>query len=270
MADKLTPGEIRSYWTEQARTHGLSPAASWSDTPVIELEIRQLVDRLDDGDRILDVGCANGYSTVRYAAERRVTVRGVDYLPEMIEQARARAAALDGRLKGTVEFAVADAMALPDPETPYDKVITVRVLINLGSWEAQREALLGCARVLKPGGLLLLSEATEQGWSRLNAFRDEWGLPPIPVPGFNTYLDERRVLDTLGSSFDLVELSNFASTYYVATRVLKPLLIQALRAGIDVADAEMHWNRWWGQAPAWGDYGTQKLFVLRKRAGARA
>ena len=37
-----------------------------------------------------------------------------------------------------------------------------------------------CARVLKPGGILLLSEATIQGWTKLNDFRAEWGLPRDP------------------------------------------------------------------------------------------
>jgi ubiquinone/menaquinone biosynthesis C-methylase UbiE len=266
VADKLTPEQIRAYWTEQSRVHGLSAAASWSDTPAIELEIRQLLNRLDDGDRVLDVGCGNGYSTIRYAAQKRVAIRGVDYVPEMIEQARTRAASLGGGLSGTVDFAVADAMALPDPDGAYDKVIAVRVLINLGSWAAQRAALAGLDRVTRPGGLLLLSEATEQGWSKLNAFRGEWGLGPIPVPEFNTYLDEQRVVEVLDPSFDLIEIANFASSYYVGTRVLKPLLIQALHADVDVADPDLQWNRWWAQAPAWGDYGTQKLFVFRKRA----
>jgi ubiquinone/menaquinone biosynthesis C-methylase UbiE len=268
VADRLTPEQIHAYWTEQARSHGLSPAASWSDTPAIELEIRELASRLENGDRVLDVGCGNGYSTIRYAAEKRVAIRGVDYVPEMIAQARTRAASFSGQLAGTVDFAVADVTALAEAEATYDKVITVRVLINLGSWAAQRAALLECARVTRPGGLLLLSEATEQGWNKLNSFRAEWGLAPIPVPEFNAYLDERRVIDALAATFEILEVANFASTYYVGTRVMKPLLIEALHANVNVADANLHWNRWWAQAPAWGDYGTQKLFVFRKRAGA--
>jgi cyclopropane fatty-acyl-phospholipid synthase-like methyltransferase len=54
---------------------------------VIEMEIRQVIERLADGDRVLDVGCANGYSTVQYAAQRRVSVRGTDYVPAMVDQA---------------------------------------------------------------------------------------------------------------------------------------------------------------------------------------
>ena len=60
-------------------------------------------------------------------------------------------------------------------------------------------------------------------------------------------------------------LVDFASTYYVGTRVLKPLLAQATGAPVDVADPASEWNRWFASLPAVGDYGTQKLFVFRKR-----
>ena len=265
MADTLTLEQIRAYWTEQARVHGESPAASWSDASAIDLEIREIANRLHDGDRVLDIGCGNGYSTVQFAARKRISIRGIDYVPVMVHHARARAAALSDRLATKPEFDVGDVTALQEPANAYDKVVCVRVIINLRDWPTQRAALLAVGRVVKPGGLLLLSEATVQGWKKLNAFRAEWGLAQIPMPPFNAYLDEDDVTRTLSTGFDLIEVANFASTYFVGTRVLKPLLAQALNASVNVADPAMHWNQWWAQLPPFGDYGTQKLFVFRKQ-----
>ena len=90
MTNRLSLEEIRAFWTQQAAEHGQSPSASWSDHRVIEMEIREIVARLQDGDKVLDVGCANGYSTMQLASARAVRIRGVDYIPEMIGQARKR------------------------------------------------------------------------------------------------------------------------------------------------------------------------------------
>lgn len=231
---------------------------------VIELEIREIIRHLSDGDRVLDVGCANGYSTVQFACQRRVEVRALDYIPEMVNEARLRAASMADAFVGRVEFDVGDATELKEPDEAYDKVVAIRVVINLSEWERQRVALMECARVVRPGGLLLLSEATIQGWQRLNKLRREWGLSDIPMPPFNQYLDQDAVVQTLSPHLQLVEIADFASSYYVGTRVLKPLLIRALAADLDVADPEAEWNRWCAQLPAWGDYGTQKLFVFKK------
>jgi ubiquinone/menaquinone biosynthesis C-methylase UbiE len=264
MSQKLSLAEIRNYWHEQAVQHGQSPAASWSDVHAIELEIRELAGRLADGDRVLDVGCANGYSTVQLAAQRRIDIRGLDYIPEMIAQAKRRLADLPGNLLGRVTFDVGDITALNEPAAAYDKVVVIRVLINLRNWDLQLKGLRECARVLKQGGLLLLSEATLQGWRKLNAFRAEWGLDAIPMPGFNEYLDEERVTHAV-PELESLEICNFASTYFVGTRVLKPLLNQALGQRGDAANPLMEWNRFWALLPPAGDYGTQKLFVFRKR-----
>lgn len=264
MTEKLTLEGIRKFWTEQANLHGQSPAASWSDRHAIEMEIREIASRLEEGTRVLDVGCANGYSTAQLASLRAVSLRGVDYIPEMIDQARARMAGLEGKLLGSVEFDVGDIMKLAEPDGAYDAAVVIRVVINLGEWENQIRAIRECARILKPGGRLLLSEATLQGWNRLNELRREWGLDDIPMPSFNNYLDEERVARELRGELELVDLVNFSSTYFVGTRILKPLLDKALGGRVNVAEPEMHWNRWFSMLPAAGDYGTQKLFVLRK------
>ena len=171
---------------------------------------------------------------------------------------------MQDKLVGSVEFDVGDITQLKEPSNSYDKVIVVRVLINLGTWERQFRGLRECIRVLKPGGLLLLSEATLQGWRRLNALRGEWGMEDIPMPAFNQYLDQDKVIAAVSGEAELLELSNFASTYYVGTRLLKPLLAQATHAPVSVADPNAEWNRWFSQLPPAGDYGTQKLFVFRK------
>ena len=264
MTSQFTLDEIRAFWTNQAEQHGQSPAASWSDIPAIQLEIREILKWLDDDDHILDVGCANGYSTIQFASQKKIAIRGLDYIPQMVDEANVRLKDFGDKLTGQAEFAIGDINALNEPSNQYDKVIVIRVIINLGSWENQLRAFKECARVVKPGGLLLLSEATLQGWQKLNAFRHEWGLTDVPMPPFNNYLDQDQVVQNAAPELELVEIVNFSSTYFVGTRILKPLLAQATDAGIDIADPNMEWNRWFSQLPAAGDYGTQKLFVFRK------
>ena len=103
MSQKLTLEEIKEFWRGQAVQHGHSPTVSWSDHRVIEMEIRALVRRLADGDRVLDVGCANGYSTIQLASQRAIEIRGLDYLPEMVGCARASLQSLPSPIPGKVD-----------------------------------------------------------------------------------------------------------------------------------------------------------------------
>jgi len=265
MSAKYSLDEIREYWTGQAMKHGQSSSASWGDEWAIQMEIREMLRWLEDGHRVLDIGCANGYSTVRYASQRAVDIRGLDVVPEMIVEAQARLADMQAMLAGQVEFDTGDIADIREPSDTFDRVIVTRVVINLGDWQRQERALTECIRVLKRGGLLLLSEATIQGWTRLNEFRAEWALDAIPMPPFNQYLDEDKVVQALSEAADLVEINEFSSSYYVGTRVLKPLLAKAMGGEVDVAMPDMHWNRWFSQLAPAGDYGTQKLFIFRKR-----
>jgi SAM-dependent methyltransferase len=251
------------FLSSQTVEHGQRSAASRSDTPLIDLEIQNISNYLSDDDEVLEMGCANGYSTLRYAV-RGIRVIGADTSSEMIEQARLRLTSAS-KLQGTVSFQAGNISELDLDDRAFDKLIVTRVIISLGEWDNQLRGIMECVRVLKPGGLLLMSEATLQGWRRMNSFRREWSLPEIPMPTFSNYLDEDLVLSETASVLDKVDIVNFASSYFVGTRVLKPLLIRALNIDANAADTDLHWNRWFSQLPAAGDYGAQKLFVLRKR-----
>lgn len=265
MTSRFSSERIMEFWTEQALAHGQEAGASWSDVRVMEMEVREIAKRLGHGMRVLDVGCANGFSTLQLARSAGINVRGIDYIPEMIEAARLNLAESKDIPQGQVEFDIGNILSLAEADQSFDAVVVIRVVINLENWQRQQQGLLECARVVRPGGLLLLSEATLQGLSRLNALRREWGLDDIPMPPFNFYLDEPKVAAHLEGSLELVEIVNFASTYFAATRVIKPLLAKLAGDFVNPADPLMEFNRWMSIAPAWGDYGTQKLLVFRKR-----
>jgi ubiquinone/menaquinone biosynthesis C-methylase UbiE len=262
---KLNEEEIRDYWRNQAITFAEDHRASWTDVHAINLEIAEISKRLRNDTRVIDIGCANGFSTVNYAQRFRIDIKGIDYIPEMIAAANQRLGTQAGGLMGTVTFATGDITALDEPNGYYDTAIVTRVIINLAQREKQIAAIREAARTVKMGGALLLSEATREGLQRLNSFRSEWGLQPIPEPPFNNYVDEELTRTAAPDLLDLEEISNFASTYFIGTRVLKPLLAGAIGNGVDPARAEMEWNRFFSLLPAAGDYGTQKLFIFRRK-----
>src|SRR5262245_57158747 len=69
--------------------------------------------------RVLDVACGSG-NTALVAARRYSDVTGVDYVGELLEHARRRAAA-----EGTqIDFREADAQALPFPDGSFDVVLS--------------------------------------------------------------------------------------------------------------------------------------------------
>jgi SAM-dependent methyltransferase len=261
----LNEDEIRDYWRNQAISFGEDHKASWTDVNAINLEIAEVSRRLRDDTRVIDIGCANGFSTINYAQRFRIDIKGVDYIPEMIAAANAGLSAPAAPLMGAVTFAIGDITALEEPNGYYDTAIVTRLIINLAQREKQIAAIREAARTVKAGGTLLLSEATREGLQRLNSFRSEWGLQPIPEPPFNNYVDEELIRTAAPDLLNLEEISNFASTYFVGTRVLKPLLAGALGNRVDPARAEMEWNRFFSLLPSAGDYGTQKLFVFRRR-----
>jgi ubiquinone/menaquinone biosynthesis C-methylase UbiE len=262
---KLPLEAIREHWRKQALDHGHDVAASWTDTYAIHLEIAEISKRLGEVTRAIDIGCGNGYSTIHYALDHPIDIKGIDYIPEMIAVARRRLQNLAGQLQGNVSFEVGDMTNLDEEDGRYDAAIVTRVIINLASRDSQIAAIREIARLVRPQGRIFMSEATREGWIQLNSFRAEWELEPIPEPPFNRYIDEDLVRSAAPDLLELEEISNFASTYFVGTRVLKPLLLRAIGSSIDPATTDMNWNRFFALLPAVGDYGTQKLFILRRR-----
>jgi ubiquinone/menaquinone biosynthesis C-methylase UbiE len=101
--------------------------------------------------RVLDVGCGTGY-LLRLLARRcpqATDLAGIDAAPSMIETAEH--AADDGRLR----FTGGAAEQLPYPDDAFDLVVSTT---SFDHWADQRAGLGECARVLAPGGHLVLAD----------------------------------------------------------------------------------------------------------------
>jgi SAM-dependent methyltransferase len=99
------------------------------------------------GRDVLDVACGVGYGTAHLAAVARRAV-GVDVSPEAVSYARGRYSVEN------VEYAVADATALPFDAGSFDTVCSFETIEHL----ADRDAYLAeVARVLRSGGTYVVS-----------------------------------------------------------------------------------------------------------------
>ena len=108
------------------------------------------------GGRYLDVGTGTGdlvFEILHQSAN--VLVDGIDPSSQMLEIARTKAAAL--HVGDTVTFLEADALYLPMERETYDGIVSGFCFRNI---ERRKDALREMLRVMKPGGILVILEAT--------------------------------------------------------------------------------------------------------------
>jgi ubiquinone/menaquinone biosynthesis C-methylase UbiE len=104
---------------------------------------------------VLEVAIGTGRNLPSYPAE--VTVTGVELSPAMLAIGRTRAAEL-GR---EVELREADAEALPFADASFDTVVCTLSLCTIPD---HAKAIAEMARVLRPGGRLLLLDHIRSRW----------------------------------------------------------------------------------------------------------
>jgi ubiquinone/menaquinone biosynthesis C-methylase UbiE len=133
------------------------------DTFLLRGKLRALRQRtvnlagIQPGQTVLDVGCGTG--TLVIEVQRRVgatgRARGIDPGPQQIARARAKAARHN--LPSEFQLGVIEQLAFPDQT--FDVVLSTLMMHHLPK-DLKRRGFAEIARVLKPGGCLVVADFT--------------------------------------------------------------------------------------------------------------
>jgi len=248
---------IKKYWEKQGETYKRSYEASWTDKYAIEIEIDAISKYIHKGDNIIDVGCANGYSTFHYMRNKPEKIIGVDIAQSMIDNAIAASEEL--KVDDKVSFEIGDAKNLKYADQTFDVSFTTRVLINIPTWSDQKIAINELLRVTKKGGKVILSEAFYEPLVLLNSMRKLVGLPPLFELDFNRYLKktylDKYLIDN-NYNYDCKEIS---SIYYLGSRFLRELLNYEGYSNPINEDFYQLEKKYSG-----GGFGIQQLYIINK------
>jgi len=141
-------------------------ARAWLEQQAVHPFIREVAERsmealdLQQGERVLDVGCGTGVFLPAVAARvgREGRVVGLDHSETFLREARARI--VDAGLDDVVSFVSGDAQSLPFEDHTFDAAHTERVLMHLADADA---AMREMRRVVRPGGRVVCAEIHARG-----------------------------------------------------------------------------------------------------------
>jgi SAM-dependent methyltransferase len=159
------------------------------------------------GQRVLDVACGSGNAAL-IAGRRYCEVTGIDYVPALVERAKARAQA-EGI---AIDFRVADAQALPFEDRGFDAVLSVFGVMFAPDQEKAAGELL---RVCRPGGRIGLSCWTPDGFGG-EFFRTVSKYVP-PPPGTKPAVrwgTEQGLKELLGSGASSIRSEGRTTLHY--------------------------------------------------------
>lgn len=131
----------RDYWNTRGATKTFTHPVDFS-----------WLSPLDPAARILDHGCGHGRVTAAAHAHGFTAVEGADPSPALIARARREHPGLTFHPLPETRF----------PAAAFDAVLLIAVLTCVLTDEEQRSLIAGLARILRPGGLLYVSDLLRQ------------------------------------------------------------------------------------------------------------
>jgi ubiquinone/menaquinone biosynthesis C-methylase UbiE len=216
---KVSLEEIKKFWIEAGKKdfdeQGLKPTAR--DPYLQMLNEFYILKSLEPNSSVIDIGCGDGTSSLKFA-KRVKNLTGIDYSETLIERANEKCAP-------NTQFIFGDVLDIKSlfPLEYFDAIIIIRCLINLPDEKMQYQALEDIFCLLKPKGILFLSEGYQQGWDGLNIHRKCSNLKKMEIRGYNNFFDDQLLNNLLKRHGRIRDFIGFGE-YLHGSRVVHPLL----------------------------------------------
>ncbi len=249
------------FWNKRIRKYGDSEEFSIPDIYLNHREnrvLRKLL-RKTHPVRVLDIGCANGHSTIAINRPGDSLVWAVDSNPGAIDFARKL---LKEKEMHGIEFVVGEMTYLDFDRGYFDAVYAKRALSNLPSRREQQKAIRTVSELLNKNGRLYIFDLFEEGYQRINELRKRFGLKEVPFPFHILPLNDGFVRESTEKYFNLVSEEDPTSTYYVLSRVLVPKIVGPF--GREPKSKSVQ-NLISSLLPSFGNVGVNKLYMFEKK-----
>ncbi len=257
--------QIQDFWVNAGQNFPKdAPITPTSRDPYLgQLERTNILRYLKSDTHVVEVGCGDGSHSLEYAQNCR-SYRGYDISPGLLDVARQRFA---HHHVANAKFACGSVLDLMDQVgvNGCDTVVTQRCLINLPTWELQKQALDAIASILKPGGVYLMTEGFTEPLEELNLARQKVGLDPIRVVPYNRNLTLREFSDYIPRKFEVVAIYDYGFYLYIS-RVLHPMAVNPESPRHDGPINRAAWQLSASAPPdGFRKFSYNLFYVLRKR-----
>lgn len=251
-------------WDQRANQFGSEAQYSSPDIYLTQRENRTMNRLLRDlgAKRVTDLGCANGFSTLEMTKGLNLEVIGVDSAFGAIKHARQLA---ENAGRRDVTYIHGDMIAPEINSDSQDVAIMKRSLGNIPSRRLQQKALEEAHRIIIPGGALLVYDSFQEGYSKLSALRERFGVTALRQPNHTYLLSEASLRELSSHLFDVEDVRDDTSTYHLITRVAYPAVMSALRRDLEKLRFASSLHRLSARLPSIGKFGASKLYKLRKK-----
>ena len=261
----MTNEIVDEHYTVIAEEHGNSEISTISDYVIRNKELEHISNAIDlfENDRILEVGCGNGYVARNLLCDIKSNYVGLDFNRDMIE--------LANKIKlDDSHFIRSDVCDLPFGKGTFDFIFSERCLINLEDWNNQMSALQQIFNSLSSGGHYLMIESFVEPQEKLDQARDDVGLEKIGAPWHNRFFEENKLTNFIAEHSTIEDVTskyidqlppNFLSTYYFFSRVLYPALANSNDKAVKFNSEFVQFFKY---IPPLGDYANIKSKLYRK------